>query len=381
MSAAPLINTQAEFPGQRSEGRKLPMQDWRYRLRRTAGKCLGATERVYSCGYKAHRSTVDVRRNDKGGLYYAGLETCGSVWHCPVCAGKVAAARCEEVENVIDAHIGVGGAVYMATFTLRHHVFQRCADLREAVSAAWRKLQQGRAWVDFKKSIGFVGSIRALEVTHGENGWHPHLHVLICSKASLSENEQASAGLFLFERWAKAIEKLGFGACSRDAFQFDRCATPSDAGAYVSKWGAASELVKGHSKLGRSGGMSPWQLLREFGGGSKEAAILFREYAKAFKGARQLTWSEGFRARYGFGPEVDDYAVAADESFNSETLLTLPKHIHRQIVFREIEVEVLNAASDGGWQAALVAMRAAGISWDEAEEWFRRPIIPHGEVH
>jgi len=44
---------------------------------------------------------------------------------------------------------------------------------------AWRRTTTGRAGKDFRKLLGIKGTIRALEVTHGQNGFHPHLHVLL----------------------------------------------------------------------------------------------------------------------------------------------------------------------------------------------------------
>ncbi|WP_341894301.1 protein rep [Ferrovibrio terrae] len=388
-----LINTQAEFRGRAQPLPKLPAQEWRYRLRRVAGKLLGSTERVFSCGYKHHKSIIDIRRTSHGSLHYAGLETCGSVWTCPVCAARVAEARRDEVEKIMDAHTSMGGAVYMATFTIRHHAFQRCGDLRASLVEAWRRVQQGSVWQGLKERYGIIGTIRALEVTHGQNGWHPHLHLLICTKRILSDVQQSALADGLWNRWSSSLHRGGLGSATRDAFQFDRCGTAADAGAYVAKWGAASELVKGHAKLARGGGMSPWQLLREAGAGSKEAANLFREYAKAFKGARQLTWSVGFRAAYGFGPEVDDDHLLEDTAFTTETICHLPSGIFRQVVVKEIEVAVLNAADAGivdadgvvvhdpGWPAVLARIRDAGIAWPDGEGWFNRPIaVPESEA-
>ncbi|MBW5466256.1 hypothetical protein GOY11_35350, partial [Pseudomonas aeruginosa] len=44
---------------------------------------------------------------------------------------------------------------------------------------AWRRTTTGRAGKDFRKLLSIKGTIRALEVTHGQNVFHPHLHVLL----------------------------------------------------------------------------------------------------------------------------------------------------------------------------------------------------------
>jgi hypothetical protein len=33
----------------------------------------------------------------------------------------------------------------------------------------------------FKNKWRILGTLKALEITYGENGWHPHLHVLVVS--------------------------------------------------------------------------------------------------------------------------------------------------------------------------------------------------------
>ncbi len=373
MSEAPRLDNSASSVSAGSEAQpKHPVQEWRYRLRRVSGRLL-KQERVNRCGYRPFGQNVSIMASTvHSGMHYAGIETCGSVWVCPVCAGRVAERRRIEAEEIIQAHRSTGGAVYMATFTVRHHPFQRCADLREAVSAGWRKVQQGSVWRGMKQRLGVVGTVRALEVTHGENGWHPHLHVLVCTRGPLTELETAQLRRDLFKRWDWAVQQIGLKPCSPDAFKFDLCESPEDAGAYVAKWGASSELVKGHSKMARGSGMSPWQLLAEAGKGSAKAAALFREYADAFKGARQLTWSLGFRQAYGFGPEAEDSVLAADDRFSAVAVCSLPWATFRQIVEREIEVAVLCAAKEGGWPAVLARIREAGIAVDQLRQHLER---------
>lgn len=374
--AASLDNNASRVSGAAEPSPKLTVQEWRYSLRRIAGKVLGKGERVNQCGYRPFARTVDIRRDTgHGGTHYAGLETCGSVWHCPVCAGRVAQRRCQEVAEIIQAHQSMGGAVYMVTLTIRHHAFQRAAELRHAVTEAWRKVQGGSVWQGMKERAGVKGTVRALEVTYGQAGWHPHMHVLICTGKELPEATEEYLRGAIFDRWAAAVRKLGYGECSRDAYRFDLCGSPDEAGVYVSKWGTASELVKGHSKMARGGGFSPWQLLKLAGEGDHTAGRLFREYAGAFKGARQLTWSMGFRANLGFGLELEDEFLAADDRYQSESVCIIPWGIYRQIVAGGAEVSVLRAAMGSGWRGVLDEIRRAKIAWDDGEQWFQRPVI------
>ena len=119
-----------------------------------------------------------------GTASYSGLQTCGSVWVCPVCAAKIAERRRAEIIAAMAAHNAAGGCVNMLTLTAPH---QRGDDLGEllvkqakALNAFWNDRQVKAVLLE----MGTVGQIRALEVTHGRksprnNGWHPHYHVLL----------------------------------------------------------------------------------------------------------------------------------------------------------------------------------------------------------
>ncbi|MCP4967946.1 MAG: hypothetical protein GY926_22265 [bacterium] len=56
---------------------------------RKLNRWLWPKERVGTCG-RRRRRTVTLLRSSKGtGVSWSGIETCGSVWACPICASKV----------------------------------------------------------------------------------------------------------------------------------------------------------------------------------------------------------------------------------------------------------------------------------------------------
>ena len=72
---------------------------------------------------------------------------------------------------------------------------------------------------------------------------------------------------------------------------------------YIGKWGVEHEMTKGHIKKGK-GWFNSFDLLQLsfedeliFG---RKPSQLFKEYAAAFKGARQLMWSRGLKDVLGF---------------------------------------------------------------------------------
>jgi hypothetical protein len=91
------------------------------------------------------------------------------------------------------------------------------------ISGAWAAIVAGRHRKTLRERFGVSGYVRAVEVTHGKAGWHPHLHVLLLTEAPLDLDELRELHRFLRERWAGAWWPRGSGspgytavcACSR----------------------------------------------------------------------------------------------------------------------------------------------------------------------
>lgn len=363
----------------------------RYRLRDTAAGLLPG-EAVCRCGRyavdhpNASRGTppgfVSVKVGARG-AHFGNVATCKSVWHCPVCASKIAAGRRDEVATAIAKHLvddegrPARRSVYMATLTVPHHAFQQCRHLRRGVMAAYRKIAQGKHWKPAKIAAGLTGSIRALEVTHGENGWHPHLHVLLFFDHDISHRAEAF-GAQLFERWARAVARSNFGRCSPDAFRLQRCSTPAEAGDYVTKWGPDWEMTHAHLKDAKSGGRTPWRILRDYAEhGETRDAELFREYALAFKGARQLEWSRGLKAHFGLDDKDD--AELADAEPPAETVAMVHEHAIATLSVRRQLAALLDAAEAGGGEAVIAFLYRLGVPqeyYHEVQSGAARPPPP-----
>lgn len=385
-----MISTQAEFPPTpRPEGTsgaawsyydpfadppKVPKgaRAERHSLRDQAGRLIGG--RTGRCGRARTGPVVELWRFEGGGAGFTCVETCGSVWACPVCASKVAEQRREQLRDVVKAHRATGGETYLLTLTLPHGSFDRCSSLRATVANAWRLVQAGAPWQRIKAAFGIVGYVRSLEVTHGENGWHPHLHVLIGTRRPLDQVDVALAHRRLFDRWRAMVAKISGKECLFEASRFHQ----ASAADYVSKWGAVEEITRSVSKLGRNGGRSPWQLLRDVrDDGDAEAADLFKEYARAFKGARHLTWSRDWRHLCGLD-DVDLAAQTVEETGELPKLDTAQSTgrigffdhgTWRAILKHRLTGAVLDAAARGGWPEvqSLLARFGLGSYYDGRE--------------
>lgn len=284
-------------------------------------KYAGDVYRTADCRYVNH-GDIGVRLSPQYfSAHYAGLVTCGSVWACPVCASRIQERRRLEIEQAISWADSEGLTCVLVTLTFPHRAWHRLADLIAQQRQAFTLLRKTRAY----RSIKPVALIRSLEVTHGSNGWHPHTHELwFCEQGSVPSHSR------LTELWQASCVKTGLLDAADDAqvaaFAIHAVDIKRDmtSGDYLAKqddsrsWGFSHEVSKATSKSGRKKGVHPHHFLVRKAPRDSEH---FLEYVQAMKGARQLFWSPGFKARVGL-EDLDDVTVA-DESRESADLLAL----------------------------------------------------------
>ena len=263
----------------------------------------------------------------RGGL--SGVQTCGSVWACPVCSEKINAGRQSELDAGITAWLAAGHSVLFLTLTLRHNKGHRLADLWDAISPAWNRTTSGAgvAWnggkydQGDKSRFGIKGYVRLVETKHGANGWHPHVHALLFIEKALVPAEIADLRGRLFARWEKALADRGFSVLEGVGVDL-RPVTAGDALAdYFTKntygltpSGAAYEVTGSHSKRLGKGGVTPFQLLeRMVNEGDEKDLERWHEWEAASHGRRQLTWSRGMRDLLALGVEETDSELAEKE--------------------------------------------------------------------
>lgn len=233
------------------------------------------------------------------GARLGGLQTCGSVWACPLCSVKITERRRVELRQAVDVWRAEGGLVVLLTYTFSHRLGEDLGHLREDLMRARSLSMSGAAFHKLKERSGLAGSVRAVELTHGESGWHPHIHEL----AFVTPDGDVDALAVGVEKlWHRGLSKVGLAASAEHGF---RAAVAGDEiETYIAKfghepirplWDCAAELTKQPAKLGHAKGRTPFQLLAEFtalqGGEADLAGRLFQEYAGVMLGKRQLEWS------------------------------------------------------------------------------------------
>jgi hypothetical protein len=336
------------------------LQTSRFALQSAAREVLPARHRTRVClrNRRDRGKDVEVWRAtvDRPAAHYGNLTVCGSVWACPVCAAKISERRREELSAAIAAHGQTGGDVVLVTLTFPHSRHDDLPDLLQRLRVAMTRYKSTWAARDVRAFIGWIGAVRALEVTHGEaNGWHPHIHEIMFIEPG-HDHDWVQQQLLL--HWRRACRTAGLPDPSTEYGVDVRGAAKAawyvaKFGVEDSRWGMEHELTKANLKRGRQGRCSPFDLLRRIVAGEDDrAAYLFREYALAFQGSRQLVWSRGLRDRLLSERESSDEELAAQPLEAAELLGQLTLHQWQKILRAGVRGEVLEAALSG-WDAVL----------------------------
>jgi hypothetical protein len=317
--------------------RKFTLQRTAQALLYSADKPAAEQARVCWC-HRTIRTTGDfvgVYRTDAGtSARFSGVSTCGSVWHCPICAGKITEQRRKELDLAVTAWVKSGGKVELLTLTFPHESDMPLAELLAKFAKALQSFKNSKGYKRITVAAGRAGNIRSLETTWGENGWHPHVHELVFLSGDITDADVDA----LSDLWVRALIKAKLATTADISNMLAPCGngargcialTLQDgkyAAEYIAKfghdsaWGASSEMTKPHSKLGKVGEFggadhyTPFQLLAWADAGDDRAAALFREFADAFTGKRMLSWSPKLRLLLtGFEKELSDEELAAHD--------------------------------------------------------------------
>lgn len=276
--------------------------------------------RVRSCGRWAITSdgAVGVRKRDSA-VGFSGLATCGSVWACPVCNAKIQATRRLEVQVAV---AGFAGAAFGA-YTLRHHKRSDLDTLWRSLSTCWEAVARDKTVRKVRSELGHVGLIRAAEVTHGANGWHPHLHPVHLFDRPVTEVDIIRLHAAQMGAWVRAAARLGLSTPSESAQHLHVVtgAADGDLADYLAKTTYSSTTVEGvgwemtstqtKARARAKDSRTPWEVLRSVAVvGDADDLDLWHDWEKASKGKRALTWSRGLRALAGLDVEQSDEDLA-----------------------------------------------------------------------
>lgn len=308
-----------------------------------------------SCMF-AREAFVSIAGTASGAAHVTGVKRCASPWSCPVCAPTIAERRAQEIDGAVSRWIAGGGSVWMVTATLSHQHGDDLAALLDTLQEAWSRTwrweapyvsrRDGRITNRYRvRPAWYGGQIRTVEITHGFNGFHPHIHSLVFVPAGFKGNQ---AGWLMAQRhrWAESVAKFGgttdvtkHSRLRSIGWQLAPVTTSGDVARYLTKveggWSAGKEIAKADQKRK---GVTPWMLLRQAVDGDQASAATFAIYERATRGLRRIVASPGLCRM------VED-EEAAEAQLDEPAVVEV--HINRRY-----------------WRQLLVTRQAAGLLSD-----------------
>lgn len=380
-----LGNSQIGFPVSNSgQSGRAKRYELRNGLRRVT-----SLRRIKFCGAVPVDNFVSLKAAPDGSRAgYGGLSTCASVWCCPVCAAKIAARRKTELEEAVSWATNNGYFVSLLTLTQRHHKGQQLKNLWAGLSQAWNKVTSGRRWVEFKRQLGLVGWVKAVEATIGPHGWHLHQHVLIFTRENplitpvYWQRKQGRRRTpyplevimpsdFIADRWEAGLARHNIDFLRHSGGLDWQLCKPGDEtklAGYVGKMSnfsgtadsLSSEATLGAFKQARGENRTPFQLLTDvINLGLVEDVTLWRTWEKVSHGKRALTWSMGLRDLVQLGQEQSDEDIAAEEN-GDEAVAHFDRNAWK--LLRQIgEAELLDICERDGIKAAFAWLKAKEV--------------------
>lgn len=337
---------------------------------------LAPHHRVRSCmrARIPRKESVDVWFSGKSKTaYYTNLMRCASVWVCPLCASAITEKRLNEISarirTIEEIPIVLGDKVErtlyvprwklgLATFTISHRAGVSLESVLHTLDLAYKRFWGGRWSMGFREHYHIVGTIRALEVTHGRNGWHPHIHTLFIRNTVNYPETTMSMELDLQFRWDDCVSLAG--GMADKIHGVDYRAADESAAEYIAKmgvnvlgsmerWDAISEVIKYPVKRGRQESMTIWDMLSEYAKGDVKSGELWIEAQRNLRGRRHLVASKGLYDMLGaYQNKNEDIELAQDTHTETDILLaSLTLAEWRTIVRKDLRGEVVAVASSG----------------------------------
>lgn len=297
-----------EQQGLQQENKKQEYKKLRYKTQSIIQKIMShasGTNRVCNCLKKRIDSNLSVGisyNETHKTASYSNLQLCDSKWICPVCSEISANQRKEELKQDLILLEKRGFYAHMLTLTVPHARYDALEETLSKLSKAKSKL--------FKDGLALQneGHITSLEVKYSsENGWHPHLHLIVITDKKYSEHEMKgtlgvnpkSFGVLGYEKiigmqWQKYCKSVGLrepslrhGVDLKRGYD-DKNHKTTELIDYILKDDLSSEMTKSHTKIGKynADSVTPFQLALLAEGDEEKSpfAVLFREYAKVIKG-------------------------------------------------------------------------------------------------
>lgn len=274
--------------------------------------------RLYTDGHRTEHcqldvspgQSVEVMKREDGSVSLSGFRPCGSP-HCPHCSRILAIRRALETEQIMRAAFDRGYLVSFLTVTTDHHANESLADVLNGLRDSWAACSQGYGRKAFNVALGNpVGNVRAFEVTHGDSGWHPHLHLLLIHRSPVNVDAVFDRYRAVSRRFGRTPNRGAFDVVPVSLYNGDvKRLSSYVSGRKSSRWSASTETAGGALKQSDHG-RTLGDLLDAFiENGDGDSSELYAEYLDATKGMSVWRTSRGLRAKLGLEVEQTDEEI------------------------------------------------------------------------
>lgn len=270
----------------------------------------------------------------------------------------------EDVLLALDIHTKIhGGGLMFGTWTIPHEQGQSLADVMGMLQEGLTYVTRQRDFKEWRKGVGLVGNITALEVTCGCNGWHPHKHIMYLTDRQLSQDEVDSAEGMMLALYNRFLAKKGWKVSKEHVgVRLDYVEDPDDAeviGKYLSKLQAGFELARGDLKQSRAAegkGQMPFDILEDAIAGDEAAKRKWGEYERAMTGKSAVRFSKGLRSHLGMDAALTDEELAEQE-VGGEPMMLITGKLYRKLFWDGQVVMMMRWAERDGVVGVLRGVR------------------------
>lgn len=311
------------------------------------------TGRVRGCGLQ-HNTDPSILVDDTGKARWDGIRVCESAWLCPACTTRRRQTAAAEISAGL---AGLGGFAQMVTLTIRHDAGVPLATCLEALTSAWTEVRHDGGWCRVWKER-VTGSARAVEITRGDHGWHPHVHLLTVVEEPWVEADRD----WMSERWARAASRGPAGSSWEPTWLHGVVLSPPtdvsrETSAVVSRYVCKAGLeISGQGKRSAS---SLWTVAERAARRDAQARRTWDEIAEATRGRHAIHLDSRMRA-------ARDEHAEPEHDVSRETRIRVPTEAAKACAWLErawhpaaLRVPLVLATREGG--AAVDAWCAEAV--------------------
>lgn len=162
-------------------------------------------KRMANCGVQK------IRRNKHTGETTPFIMACDRQWYCFRCGGAYWTDARRRLTDVWNPWLKLGAGGLFITVTITHNRQQTLKSKMDTLTKIWGELTKSYPWEKIRKELDFVGGFRAIEITNGEQGLHPHVHGLQLVEQTPTDEMVADYRDRLNSRYGEIAKELGVG--------------------------------------------------------------------------------------------------------------------------------------------------------------------------